>query len=146
MIRKTARLISPDSPFYVYETNTVGFRAMIPDLVPPDLMDYEVCIDDPDGKGKRMRLLDHADYVIIGYTKWLYTKTKPLLKVKLVQQKFIKACKKFNMPFIFPLANYTRKQTDDEFNQLPLEIRKNAISTTRYYEGDWKIVKGESGK
>jgi len=141
MVKKTARLISPDSPLYVYETKTVGFRA-----VTPDLMNYEVCLEDPDGEGKTMKPLDHANYVVIGYTKYVYTKIRPLLKAKMIQQRFIKSCKEFNLPFIFPLADYTRKQTDKEFSQLPLEIRENTVSTTRYYEGDWKIAKGESGK
>lgn len=144
MIRKTARLISPDSPFYVFETKTVGYRARAD--YPPDVC-YEVCIDDPDGKGKRLNPLDHADYVIIGYTKWLYPKRKGRMRpIKKHQNTFINGCKKFGSPFIFPLADYTRNQIDEEFKKLPLEIRKNAVSTTRYYDGDWRIVRGESGK
>lgn len=134
MIRKTARIISPKSPFYVWKTETDGYCAFVNENFTND---YSINIS-MDGS-KELIPLKCADFVVIGYTKYIYNYTKTRFKWKLRQQKFIECVKRRDFPYIFPLLEYTRTMLDKEFAQLPEEIRMNTVSSTRDYNYGGKV-------
>ena len=129
MIRKTARLLSPNSPFYVFNTKTKDYEAVSP---VNDLARYSVRIN----RRKEFFPLEHGDYVVIGYTGWVYRYDKNMrsCRGRGRQIDLIRLSEKHSLPFIFPLAHHTRKQIDEEFGKLPQIIKENTVSSTRHYD------------
>jgi len=132
MIRKTAKLLSPESPYYVWKVKTSGYHAFFS----PN-GEYHVKMND---KGPVVTLMpkDYGDIVVIGYSG--YDSNDGRYKLP-NQYAFIKECKKRGSPFMFPLAGMRRRQVLEMFNKLPEEIRKNTVSSTRFRDkGDWTVV------
>lgn len=133
MIKRSARLLSPESPLYVFKTETDDYEATH-DW--GDLSNYEIYMR----KGKKCEYfvpLDYGDFVIIGYMRQVYSIGLGIdsrREFDCVARKFIDFAKKFNTPFIFPLADYHRWEVDEEFKALPLNIRENTVSSTRDYD------------
>lgn len=132
MIRKTARLLSPKSPFYVFKTDTYDYEARIAGQF---LGDYEIIIDDDED----FIPIQHADYIVIGYAKYIYPYKDEKYKYKSLQQQFIEHCRIIQLPYLFPLASYTRDELDEEFMNLPEEVRMNTVSSTRDYDYGGKV-------
>ena len=122
MIKKTAKSISPNSPYHIIETKTVDYQAVGAE----EPYAYEVLIDDNDDFSKSVFPAMLGDIIVIGYHKGDECPTQIV---------FINYCEKHKTPYVFPLANLTRKQIYDAFMQLPEKIRKNTVSTTRCYDG-----------
>jgi len=130
MIRKTARLLSPKSPYYVFYTNTYSYEAW---HEWGDLSRYEIRRNDGK-KSVYFNPIKHGDYVIIGYMRHVYSYNNNRREFNCTGKKFIDFSKKFNPSFIFPLADYHRWEADEEFKTLPLNIRMNTVSSTRDYD------------
>jgi len=131
MIRATARLLSPKSPFYVFRTSTENFEHGWNDVY----YKYWVLISEFFNNYLTIYPIDYADYVVTGIMKHIYVcaENHQMYNGSGNNKEIIERLRIYNFPYIFPLANYTRKQADQEFQQLPLNIRQNTVSTTRNY-------------
>jgi len=123
MIRKTARALSPKSPFYVFKTNTDNFGHGLWD-------NHKYYVE----MTNHFRIFPiwHGDFIVTGVMKHIYEYGEGNQGYNR-NRWIIKKCEIYNLPYLFPLADYTREQTDQEFQQLPLNIRQNTVSTTRNY-------------
>lgn len=132
MIRKTAKLLSPESPFYVLKTKTSGYHAFW-----SGNGEYHVRMND---KGPTCTFMPkvYGDIVVIGYTGWDSNDARCKLPT---QSLVIKETKIRDFPFMFPLADIRNQKILEMFNDLPEEIRKNVVSSTRFKDkGDWTLV------
>lgn len=132
MIRKTAKLLSPESPYYVWKTKTSGYHAFF-----AKNGEYHVKMND---RGKVVTFMPEVvgDIIVIGYTGYDSNDSR----YKLPNQAFfIETCKRHNHRFMFPLAGMRRRKVLEMFNKLPEEVRKNTVSSTRFRDkGDWTVV------
>jgi hypothetical protein len=125
MIRKSAKLLSPKSPFYVFETGTIGFQARYGGKK-RGRYTYTVKV----GK-KDFNPLEYADKIVVGYHKYAGRFRKGVHIVPQGQKEFIGWVKKHRLRITFPLENYTPYKIDREFEKFPVKLQKLAISTTR---------------
>jgi hypothetical protein len=130
MIRKSAKILSPKSPFYVFETKTIGFDAFWSRNASKTMFGINV------GKNGLDKIafcpFQYADILVVGYHKYRGRFRKNAVRIIPQGQKdFIIWCKKCRLPFMFPLERYRPTQIDREFERLPMKLKKLAISTTR---------------
>jgi len=129
MIRKTARLLSPESPFYVFETKTENYKALW------GRGEYHVFLDN---NGRTLRPLDYGDKVVIGYTGYDSNDGRRRLQTQVLT---IKESEFYDYPYVFPLANMRKSQILQMFMDLPKEVRVNTVSSTRFKDkGEWTVV------
>ena len=131
MIRKSAKILSPESPYYVFETKTIGFDAFWNEGTSNRM--YGINIG-KDGFDKTAIFpLEYCDVLVIGYHRYSGRFSKKL-KQRIVpkgQKRIIDWVKEHHLPFMFPLEKYRPTQIDREFERLPMKLKKLAISTTR---------------
>lgn len=136
MIRKVTRIISPDSPYYIFNSYQTGYHAFLEwhSSSGYDYPYYGINYKHH-GKDKYFYPLLYGDRIVLGYTRWVYDDVNMdnRLCYKRYQNKFIDDCNKLNLPFVFPLADMRRPQIDRELNSLPEIIKDNVISSTRRY-------------
>jgi hypothetical protein len=131
MIRKSAKLLSPNSPFYVFETETEGFVATYG--MRKRKAYYVIHIQ----KEKEFNPFECADKIVVGYHRYRGRHHKHGFQIFPEGQKeFIEWAKCHKLRLMFPLEDYTPAKIEKEFRKLPLIIRRLAISTTRgYFKG-----------
>ena len=130
MIRKTAKILSPESPFYVFKTKTNDFNAYWA------RGEYGVWLTD---KRAEIVLIPqyYGDIVVIGYTGYDSNDGR----CKLPTQKLsIEETKIYGFPFMFPMAGIRKSQINQLFDELPRMIRENTVSSTRFFKGEWEVV------
>jgi hypothetical protein len=127
MIKKTVKILSPNSPYYVFPINESGYHAVY-----DSFGKYFIHL----GQDKKGMFVPSKlfDIVVLGYTHLCYSEQCKKHGIRMSQSDFIDIVKKYNLPFKFPIANLTRIQTDKEFNKLPKEVKINTVSTTRNYD------------
>jgi hypothetical protein len=134
-VRKLARLISPKSPYYIFQMKR--FR-------PSFLYDYpyyEIPISDDES----LCPLHYGDEVIIGYSRWIYyIFPNHRFHRGATQQLFIDYVRLLDLPFRFPLADMRRTQLDAEFATLPHSLQALAVSDTRDYDFGGAFTKAPS--
>lgn len=126
MIRKTARLLSPESPFYVWETKTRNYTASW-----GKNGEYHVFLTK---NNVTLMPQNMADIIVMGYTGWDSNDGRRKLRN---QTMLLKQSRERGFPFMFPLADMRKTQVNQLFNQLPIEIRMNTVSSTRFFKGEW---------
>lgn len=135
MIRKTARMISPESPFYVFITKTMNYKALW-----SKNGEYHVLLND---KGPKISMLlkDYGDIIVIGYTGYAPNDGRRRLST---QKLTIEQTKEYGFPYVFPLANMRSSEIYKLWKSLPREIRNNTVSSTRFLKSDeWTLVIGK---
>jgi hypothetical protein len=125
--RKIARILSPQSPYYIFRPRVIDYNAFIG----KDTKKYAVHFDEINEE--YFYPIDYADFVVLGY----FGRTNKGRRYKndggLDQKKIIKFFKTYQLPYIFPLKNYTNRQAYLEFRKLPKQIQELTVSTTRWY-------------
>lgn len=131
MIRKSAKLLSPNSPFYVFETETEGFVALYG--MRKRKAYYVIRIQGE----KEFNPFECADKIVVGYHRYRGRFHKNCFQlVPQGQKEFIEWAKRHKLRLMFPLEDYTPAKIEKEFGKLPLSVRRLAISTTRgYFKG-----------
>lgn len=130
MIRKTAKLLSPESPYYVWKIKTSGYHVFW-----AENGEYHVKMND---RGPICTFMPQVyGIVVIGYTGYDSNDGRRKLRT---QSAFIKLCERCNYPFVFPLANVQKSQINQLFEELPKVIRENTVSSTRFFKGEWEVV------
>lgn len=141
MIRKSARTISPKSPFYVFKPDTIGFDAFWNHRKDHEMYGINM------GNGKKpFYPLNYCDVLLVGYHRYTAKFRKRAVRITPKGQKEIidwvnKHRIKFHLKF--PLENYHVWEIDREFKRFPRKLRKLAISTTRGYFKEGAFVPTE---
>lgn len=126
MIRRTAKLLSPKSPLYIFETKTDDYLASY-----STNGEYHVHLNK---RGTTMMMQKYGDVIIVGYTGYDSMDGRRKLRTHFHGSGFLKR------QFLFPLLGKRKSKISNLFKQLSDEVRQNTVSSTKFYRGDWAVV------
>jgi len=112
-IKRNAQKLSPQSPYYVFETETYNFEFGMY----PNGKCFVVINND-----EEFLPFDICDCLVTGH--WRRDNDDEILK-------WICDFATYSKQLILPLKDYTYKQIMREFYLLPLDIKKNVVASTR---------------
>jgi hypothetical protein len=131
--RKNAKVISPMSPYYTIKTHTLDYNAAW-----TTKQKYFVYLDEWANEDDSFKPLEHVDKIAIGYFRNVGKRIQG--DTGIGQPEIIKTSGIYNLPMFFPLKDKTSKEIDKMFSELPLEIQKNTVSSTRFYKHNGQTV------
>lgn len=130
-IKFIAKTLSPKSPLYVYKPRTIDYHACFV-FRSVDKKSYFIHMDEYGND--YFYPLRFVDKLVLGYVGRESIGRRAKGELGLAQPEFITKATNYKMPFIFPLGNKTTRDVDKIFKELPEEIRKNTVSSTRAYK------------
>lgn len=130
-IKRNARRLSPKSQIYVYKPRTIDYVAGWQEGTENKKV-YHVCLNEY--HDKYFYPLRLVDKLVIGYVDRQPKGRRANGELGRAQPKFIKYCTLHKYPVLFPLIGKSTREVDELFNQLPAEVKKDTVSSTRAYK------------
>jgi hypothetical protein len=134
MAKRNAKRLSPKSPFYIIKTYTLDYNASW-----KNQYDYCVYLDEWADNKHSFKPLEHVDKVAIGYFRCIGGR-RAKGEIGFGQPEFIKWASIYKPEIILPLKDKTGKEIDKIFSELPLEIQRDTVSSTRFYKHNGQTV------
>jgi hypothetical protein len=132
--KRNAKRLSPKSPYYTVKTHTLDYNASW-----TVKQSYFIYLDEWASMESCFCPMKYVDKLAIGYFRSIGGK-RAKGETGLGQPELIKWVETYNPPIILPLKDKTGKEIDKMFAQLPLEIQKDTISSTRFYKHNGQTV------
>jgi hypothetical protein len=127
-IKKTAKLLSPKSQLYIFDVKE--YKAFI-----TGNGDYGITLKD----GTIFYPYKCVDKLIVGFFEKDIDKKHPIKKGNVGMKEAIRVLNK-NPKLEFPLRHLARTKIERIWKTLPLEVKKNTLTTSRKPNGIWKAV------
>jgi len=131
-IKRNAKRLSPKSPIYVYKPRTIDYIASWQKVASDKKVYYVDLTEYPDGEC--FYPLRFVDRLVLGYVDHECRGKRAKGELGRAQPEFVKHCIQHKFPITFPLIGKSTREVDELFNQLPEEVKKDTVSSTRAYK------------
>lgn len=128
-IKKTAKLLSPESPLYVwevpyYQVSCNDFGDLFVHLGDKNYVEPSCCVDKLAIGYFEKDVMDNK-YLHKGDNVWTGQAVKYLIK---------------NSKIYLPIQKLTKKQIEKKWKTLPKEVRINTLTSSRGKNGEWIVI------